>query len=84
WQKQTTPEKLQASFSDFLDKDIDIPAVVKELEPVFNQPASIDSDGVLTIKGYYPTKPNRVIFQLKYLEEDGDWGLVGIDVKLKE
>jgi hypothetical protein len=53
------------------------------MEPVFNHPAAIDADGVLLVQGYYPTKPNRVVFQLKYLNE-GDWKLVGIDVKLKE
>ncbi len=84
WQKQTTAEKLQESFKDFLDKKIDIPSVVKEMDPVFNHPAEIGSNDVLVIKGYYPTKPNRVVFQLKYLEEEGEWKLVGIDVNLKE
>jgi hypothetical protein len=39
---------------------------------------------VLVSKGYYPTKPNRVVFQLKYVDEEGDWKLGGIDIKLKE
>ena len=84
WQKQTTPEKLQELFKDFLGKDIDLPSVVKEMEPVFNHPAAIGENDVLEIKGYYPTTPHRVIFDLKYLEEDGDWKLVGIAVDLKE
>jgi hypothetical protein len=84
WQKQTTAEKLEELFKDFLDKGIDLPAAIKEKEPVFNQPAAINSDGVLMIKGYYPTTPNRVIFQLKYLQEEDEWKLVGIDVNLKE
>ncbi len=84
WQKQTTAEKLQASFKEFLGKGIDLPSVVKEMEPVFNHAAEIGANDVLIIKGYYPTKPNRVVFQLKYLEEEGDWKLVGIDVDLKE
>ena len=84
WQKQTTPEKLQEAFQEFVGQDIDLPSVIKEMEPVFNHPAEIGANDVLIIKGYYPTTPNRVIFQLKYLEEEGDWKLVGIDVKLKE
>jgi hypothetical protein len=84
WQNQTTPEKLEEGFRDFLDKKIDLPSAIKGMEPVFNHAAAIDSDGVLVIKGYYPTKPNRVIFELKYLEEEGDWKLVGVDVNLKE
>ena len=84
WQKQTSPEKLEEAFKQFLDKNIDLPSVVKEMEPIFNHPAALNDDDVLVIKGYYPTKPNRVIFQLKYLEEDDDWKLVGIDVNLAE
>ena len=84
WQKQTSPEKLEEAFKQFLDKNIDLPSVVKEMDPVFNHPAAVNGDDVLVIKGYYPTKPSRVIFQLKYLEEEGDWKLVGIDVNLAE
>jgi opacity protein-like surface antigen len=84
WQKQTTAEKLEELFKDFLDKGIDLPAAIKEKEPVFSQPATINSDGVLMIKGYYPTTPNRIVFQLKYLQEEDEWKLVGIDVNLKE
>ena len=84
WQKQTSPEKLSELFKDFLGKDIDLPSVVKEMEPVFNHPAALGENDVLEIKGYYPTTPNRVIFDLKYLEEDDEWKLVGIKVDLKE
>jgi hypothetical protein len=84
WQKQTTAEKLEELFKDFLGKEIDLPAAIKGKEPVFNQAATINSDGVLIIKGYYPTTPNRIVFQLKYLQEEDEWKLVGIDVNLKE
>jgi hypothetical protein len=84
WQKQTTPEKLEEAFKDFYGKNIDLPAAIKEMDPVFNHKAEINSDDVLVIKGYYPTTPNRIIFELKYLEEEGEWKLVGINVNLKE
>ncbi|MDQ6808915.1 MAG: hypothetical protein M3Z64_05745 [Verrucomicrobiota bacterium] len=82
WQEQTTPEKLGALFKDFGDKEIDL-APIKKLEPVFSSPPSIDSDGVLVVKGYYPTTPARTIFQLKYLQEKDEWKLVGIKVDTK-
>ncbi len=84
WQKQTSPEKLKELFKDFLDKDVDLPAIVKEKEPVFNHPAEIGENDVLVIKGYYPTTPHRVIFTLKYLQEEDEWKLVGITVDLAE
>jgi len=84
WQKQTSPEKLRDAFKDFYGKDIDLRAALKGKEPVFNQSPTINSDGVLLVQGYYPTTPNRVVFQLKYFNEEGEWKLVGINVNLKE
>ena len=80
WQEQTTPEKLKELFNDFIDKEINI-GPIKKLEPVFNKDAKINADGLLVIAGYYPTTPKRVVFELKYLEEKGDWKLAGINVK---
>jgi hypothetical protein len=84
WQEQTSAEKLQESFKDFFDKDIDLPAAIKGMEPVFDKPATIDSNGVLLVGGYYPTKPNRIVFQLKYITQEQEWKLFGIHVVTKE
>ena len=84
WKKQITAEKLRDAFSDFYNKDIDLPTAIKGKDPVFNRPPTVNSDGVLVVQGYYPTTPNRVIFQLKYYKEADEWRLVGIDVNLKE
>ena len=83
WQEQTTPEKLKELFNDFIEKEINI-APIKKLQPVFNKAATINSDGMLVIAGYYPTTPKRVVFELKYLDEKGDWKLAGINVNTKE
>ena len=80
WQEQTTPAKLKELFNDFIEKEINI-APIKKLQPVFNKEAKINSDDMLVIAGYYPTTPKRVVFELKYLEEKGDWKLAGINVK---
>ena len=75
WQKQTTATKLRDAFTDFYNKEIDLGAAIEGKDPVFNHPASIDSDGVLVVQGYYPTTPNRIVFQLKYLRSIviGSW-----------
>ena len=80
WKDQTTPEKLKTLFNDFIEKEINIEPI-KKLQPVFNKDAKINSDGMLVIVGYYPTTPKRVVFELKYLDEKGDWKLAGINVK---
>jgi hypothetical protein len=83
WQEQTSPDKLKALFKDFIDKEVDI-SPIKKVEPVFNKPAEIDSDGVLLVSGYYPTTPKRVVFQLKYLTEKSEWKLVGIKIDVQD
>ena len=74
-------EKFSTAFQTFLDKEYDI-ANIKNSEPVFDEPAAIDSDGVLGVKGSYPTRPNKVSFKLKYLQEKSAWKLVGINVQV--
>lgn len=84
WQKQTTAKKLLEAFKTFTDQNIDLTDAIRGLEPLFSS-TKIDPDNdVLIISGFYPTKPNRIIFDLKYLQEEGDWKLVGINVNLKE
>ena len=84
WQQQTSAEKLSEAFKDFYGKDIDISAAIQDKDPVFDKPAAIRPDGVLVVQGHYATKPNRIVFILKYVNEEEDWKLVGIDVNTKE
>ena len=78
---QTTPEKFTTAFQSFFDKGYDISAIAKS-EPVFDDPPAVDSDGVLALKGSYPTRPNKVSFKLKYVQEKSAWKLLGINVKV--
>jgi len=78
---QMPVEKFTSVFKEFLDKGYDISNIAKS-EPVFDEAAKIDSNGVLAVKGSYPTKPNKVVFTLKYLQEKSAWKLVGINVQV--
>jgi len=84
WQQQTSAEKLSESFKDFYGKDIDISAAIQDKDPIFDKPAAIESNGVMVVQGHYPTQPNRIVFTLKYVNEEEEWKLVGVDVKTKE
>src|SRR5450432_796331 len=64
WKTQTTPEKLMESFKSMAGPNFDVLGIVKELKPTFDPPAEVNSDGVLIVRGYYPTKPKHVVFQL--------------------
>jgi hypothetical protein len=82
WQKEITPDKLRSIFQSFIDQKINISSIAR-LEPTFEGTPSVNDDGFLVIKGFYPTQPSYVYFQLKYAYEDDSWKLVGINVEVK-
>ena len=83
WQADTTPAKLKEIFEPFIAQDVSISGIA-DVEPVFAAKPAIDEDGLLVLKGSYPTNPSKVLFELKYVYEEGDWKLVGINVNLKK
>jgi hypothetical protein len=76
---QMSLEKFSAAFQPFLEKSFDISNIAKS-EPVFDDPPEIDKDGVLALNGSYPTRPKKVTFKLKYVQEKSAWKLLGIHV----
>jgi Ca2+-binding EF-hand superfamily protein len=81
--QQITPEKLREAFQSFIDRKVNI-AAVKDLEPKLAGPPKVDGEGVLTVKGEYPTRPTRTAFQLKYFLEKGEWRVLGVSVDTTE
>ena len=55
---------------------------IRGVPPVFEEPPTITTEGLLTMQGYYPTKPLRVLFTMKFLYELPRWKLFGLDVSL--
>src|SRR5262249_30549675 len=56
WKKQTTPERLQKTFQEFVDKDIDI-GPIKSLSPHVSPSPALNDRGFLQVAGHYPTQP---------------------------
>jgi hypothetical protein len=77
---QMSPEKFAGNFQVFIDKNYDISTIAKA-DPVFDAKPAIDGDGILVLQGHYSTKPNKVTFTLKYIDESSTWKLIGIDVR---
>lgn len=80
---QFPPEKLKTTFKSFNEQNIDFDFIVSK-QPIADIPSAIDGDGTLTLNGHFDTKPSRVTYKLEYIRSDGDWKLVGINVKLGE
>lgn len=81
WQKQLTKGQLTREFQPFIDKKISL-AGIRGREPVMEEPVSVTTDGLVITKGYYDTRPFRVLFTLKFIYELPKWRLFGMDVSI--
>lgn len=82
WQNQVTSEELKQAFAPFIEKEIDL-TVLEQREPTFEGEPIRGKRGTLVLRGHYPTKPNQVHFEQKFICEGSAWKLVafGVDVK---
>lgn len=81
FRQQFTVEKLKETFKEFNEKSIDID-IVSAMKPTYTPVPSVDSDGKLNVKGFFPTDPTRVNFELSFIPSDGEWKLISLNVKL--
>ncbi len=79
WQAQLTEKQLQRAFQGFIDNRVDI-SPVRAIDPEFDAPPHLTSEGILVVSGKYPTQPFQVYFSLKFIYELPAWKLFGIDI----
>ena len=82
FRQQFTPERLKQTFREFAEKNIDFD-IIAAMKPVYDPAPTIDGDGKLLVKGYFPTEPARVMFDLDFIPSDGEWKLIRINVETK-
>ena len=80
FRQQFTPERLQETFKDFAAKDIDFD-IIAAYKPVYEPEPRVDDAGKLLVKGWFPTEPARVVYDLEFIPSDGEWKLIRIKVK---
>lgn len=83
WQSQTTKEDLLQAFTEFIEKEIDLRAT-DEAEMMLQGKPQIDFQNLLNIDAEWATKPVRTIGNFRFIQEKGDWRLIGIAVNTKE
>jgi hypothetical protein len=83
WKKQVTVRKLESSFKAFIDRGVDLTPILS-VEPVLDEPPSVNGSGVLTLAGHYPVDSEdvKVVFELLYSREAA-WALSGIKVNIE-
>ncbi len=80
WKKQTTPEALNDAFRTIIDSPVDW-SVLDDMQPALSSDAEVGDNGVMVLRGNYPTQPNQVNFVQKYIQEDGRWKLIGFNIE---
>ena len=80
FRQQFSVEQLKDTFKDFARKDIDF-EIIAAFKPVYDPEPRVDDEGKLLVKGWFPTEPTRVVYDLKFIPSDGEWKLLGINVK---
>ena len=76
------PDKLKEAFKSFVEKKIDWDLIAAR-SPIATSEAKIDSRGALNLRGYFDTKPSRVIYELDFIPSEGEWKPVMLNVRLK-
>ena len=86
WKRQITPDKLRATFSEFVTHKADI-GTIRSLDCEFSPaPAVATVVGFKTLKvfGKYRTSPMITKFELNYIPEGKEWKLSKIDLDTTE
>ena len=81
FREQFPVERLARRFQEFNKKHVDFD-IVAALKPSYDPAPKVDDNGKLLVKGYFPTEPLQVYFNLEFIPSDGEWKLIGINVKV--
>jgi hypothetical protein len=76
-----TAARLSQSFSDLASKGVDL-SVVSIVAPQLTDPPALDqAKGLLRLKGYFPSQPVQINFEMLYQAVGGRWRLFGLSVQ---
>ena len=76
-----THEQFEQAFSGFIEQKINL-LPVANLKAQFRDPPSLSNDGVLTLTGYFPTRPSQVEFDYSFLWRNNEWKVSGISLEI--
>jgi hypothetical protein len=79
---QFSVEKVAEAFKGFHDRHVYLDLIAAKA-PVPSEPAKVDKDGRLTLKGYFDSSPSKVYYDLAYIFVGDEWQLISINVNLK-
>jgi hypothetical protein len=81
WQDQVTKARMKRAFQAFIDGKVSV-AHIQGQSAIFDEPPAVSTEGLLTVRGYYPGDPVNVVFGMKFIYETPRWRIFGLDVSL--
>ncbi len=82
FRQEVSLERINQALQPFIKMGIDF-TVLDRMDPRLEPGPEMDEKGVLTLQGYYDTKPNRFHYTLRYIREKGEWKLVDFNVAIR-
>jgi hypothetical protein len=79
---QFSPDRLKQAFKSFADQKIDF-GLIATKPPVATSESKIDSRGALLLRGYFDTRPTRVLYDLNFLPSEGEWRPIKLNFDVK-
>ena len=79
FQARNTAADLAQSFADLRHRNFDLFGAAL-LDPEFTSTPALEKNGRLHIAGFFPTRPQRITFDLLFEAVNGQWRLFGISV----
>lgn len=81
WRAQKSVEQFDESYGSFFSLPGDI-RVLADYRPEFDpEPTLVDAQ--LSLVGYFPTEPNRLVFKQTYIYEGLGWKLIGFSAAIQ-
>jgi hypothetical protein len=77
FQVANSTARLSETFTELRNRNFDLSPIVV-LQPKLIRKPEIDKGGMLRITGFFPTRPERLNFDLIYQSLNGQWRLFGI------
>jgi len=79
FRRANDPSRLAEIFAKLRKRNLDLTPVIFFQPKLLRQPA-IDKRGLLTLVGFFPSKPEQVNFQMLFQNVNGQWLLYGLAV----
>lgn len=80
FQQQFTPAQLEQKYGEFIGKKFDFSQIANKQATLTPRLETESGSKILKADGFYPTNPT-VGFELRYIQEDIEWKLLGIEIK---